>query len=197
MSGSEQSTTQKRQLLSGLLKLLLLVGGVALAIPFVISVMHFESSPVTGPNDYTDEVSLPTLAAGELYRFSWRGIELAIYRRTTQDLQQLSRHTADLRDSQSQHSDQPADLQTAWRSADKNYFVFFPYESRKHCLVQLNEERGTAVIFQEPCFGAQYDAAGRILAASGHPQQLNLAVPPHQLVGNKLRLGSWSPNMRK
>lgn len=166
-----------RLILSVLLKLLILAGLLVAALPFLASLgSRPDESPETNP--WYVEIDVSDLPAGEIRRIDWPGGEVWIYRRSADEIRRLDADTAALRD--------PGPAAAGGRRA---LFVFQPRETRRGCQVHLTELADGRPGFAEPCFGARFDSAGRILRDSGHPEQGNLPVPPHEfLTAGRLRL---------
>jgi len=57
-----------------------------------------------------------------------------------------------------QHIANIAQRGDSFRSVKNQYFVFFPYETRRQC--QLNWQQGSKA-FYDPCYGQYYDLTGR------------------------------------
>lgn len=189
------SSTKRRQVLSGLMKLLAFIGLVFISIPFISS---FSSNSIdekqAATSHWAVSLSVADLIAGEVKALPWAGGLVWVYTRTESDIQSLKNIKTSLRDAYSEKSDQPEDMKNNLRSVNEKFFVFIPQENKRSCQVRLNDERET-VIFTEPCFGAKYDAAGRIFEKSGHKEQQNLAVPEHVIEDGILKVGIWMPKL--
>ncbi len=171
----------RRARLRGLTKLLVGLGLLLLAIPFIASVLPPASSPGARPSPWDITHDLSSLAEGEILRLVGPSGPVWIQRRSTEDLRELEASGARLRDPDSEHSRQPGAARTPWRSLEPEFFVFVPRETRRGC--QVREAVATARWprgFDEACEGGRYDRAGRIFSDSGHPEQENLTVPPHR-----------------
>ena len=192
---SSADSIKRRQILSGLMKLLVFIGFVFLSIPFLSS---FSSKSIDEKQAVKSHwvISLPVtdLITGEVKALPWAGGLVWVYTRTKSDIQSLKNSNTSLRDSFSEKSDQPDKMKNSFRSASKKFFVFIPQENKRSCQVRLNDER-EAVVFTEPCFSAKYDAAGRIFKNSGHKEQQNLAVPEHIIEDGMLKIGIWMPKI--
>lgn len=186
---------KRRQLLSGLMKLLIFIGLVFISIPFISS---FSSNSIDekqrSKNNWVITQAVSSLTQGQVNILNWTGGTVWVYHRTNDDIQLLKETAASLRDSLSTQSDQPEKMQNHFRSADEAYFVFIPYENKRSCQVTLVNEAGAAR-FTEPCYGAKYDAAGRIFENTGHLEQQNLAVPMHVIEDGVLKIGVWIPKI--
>lgn len=192
---SSVTSTKRRQILSGLMKLLAFIGFVFLSIPFMSS---FTSDDINEKQEATSRwvITQPVadFIAGEIKALSWSGGLVWIYARTENDIELLKKNNTFLSDAYSEKSDQPENMKNNFRSVSEKFFVFIPQENKKNCQVRLNDERETT-IFTEPCFGSKYDAAGRILKNSGHKEQQNLAVPEHVVENGILKVGIWMPKL--
>lgn len=168
----------RRARLRGLTKLLLGIGLILLAIPFIASVLPPATTPRPSPWDATHDLS--RLAQGDILRLDGASGPVWVLRRSREDLRELEALGPHLRDPDSEQSRQFSAARTPWRSLDPEFFVFVPRETRRGC--QVREAVATArwpAGFDEACEGARFDRAGRIFHDSGHPEQGNLTVPPH------------------
>lgn len=189
------SSIKRRQFLSGLMKLLAFIGFVFLSIPFMSSFTTEDiDEKQAATSHWVITHALTDLAQGEIKALPWSGGLVWVYMRSESDIKLLKDSKVLLRDSSSEQSDQPESMKNNFRSASENYFVFIPLENKRSCQVRLNDER-EVIIFTEPCFGAKYDAAGRLLENTGHKQQQNLAVPEHIIEDGILKVGIWRPKV--
>ena len=180
------SSSQRRRMLVGLFKLLVLLGVIFLMIPFIASLSSGEDK--TSPaSRWIIEFPLGELKAGQLQRLQWQGRDVWVYARQQKEIAVLQAKQAQLRDAGSRHSTQPPGLENPFRSVSKDYFVFIPQENRRGCQVALAEEN-SEVRFTEPCYGARYDAAGRIYKNSGDAEQQNLRVPEYIIENGILKI---------
>ena len=191
----ELASLTRRQVLSGLMKLLVFIGLIFISIPFISS---FSSSSIDEKQKSISNwiISLPVsdLVQGEIKPLSWQGGLVWVYSRTKNDIQSLKETDNLLRDAFSKNSDQPERMKNRMRSANNDIFVFIPQENKRGCQVRLSTEQGKTR-FTEPCYGAKYDAAGRIFANAGHKDQQNLAVPEHVIEDGTLKIGVWMPKI--
>lgn len=189
------SSIKRREMLSGLMKLLVFIGFIFVSIPFISS---FSSKSIDEKTQKVDRwvITLPVseLIDGNVKALPWTGGLVWVYTRTRSELQALSKLKTSLKDADSNQSDQPEKMKTVFRSENEKYFVFIPQENKRGCQVSLNKESEN-VIFTEPCFSAKYDAAGRIFKASGDKEQQNLAVPAHIVEDGILKIGIWMPKI--
>jgi Rieske Fe-S protein len=170
----------KRRVLSVVLKLLILTGIVIFSIPFIASL--YKSDPNAAGQDRGHYLAhnVSHLSRGELIKIKSFSSEVWVYHRTLDDIEQIKVMPAELfRDPLSRQSQQPSDLLPAFRSHNKNYFVFIPFETQKQCQVQLEQMPSGHNGFNEVCYRGVFDTAGRALKSHGHPMQHNLSVPAH------------------
>lgn len=189
------SSVKRRQILSGLMKLLVLIGLIFLSVPFISS---FSSSSIDEKQKATSHwvITIPVseLVEGEVKSLSWSGGLVWVYARTAKDILSLKQVSPSLLDAGSKNSDQPVEMKNNFRSANEMFFVFIPQENKRYCQVRLNSSNENS-LFSEPCFNALYDAAGRIFEKSGHRDQTNLAVPNHVVEDGILKIGIWMPKI--
>lgn len=194
---SPSSSIKRRQILSGLMKLLVFIGLIFVSIPFISS---FSSNEIDEKQAASSRwvITLPVadLIPGKVKSFRWSGGLVWVYSRTEKDIQFLKEFDTSLRDVNSEKSDQPGQMKNKIRSVSKLFFVFIPQENKRGCQVSLNAEQ-EKVRFTEPCYGAKYDAAGRIFKNSGHKEQQNLAVPEHIIEDGILKIGIWMPKIQE
>lgn len=125
-----------------------------------------------------------------------------VYRRTPGDINAASRHVHLLEDADSAFNRQPLNAKNAWRSANPNYFVFFPFTLR--CPVDFHPA-GTRVnpdlsregpselaFFREPCHGRTFDTSGRLYRRERSPDEFNLPVPAVEWISQtKASIRAW------
>jgi len=185
----------RRQVLSGLMKLLVFVGLIFISIPFISS---FSSSSIdekqTATSHWVISIPVSELVVGEIKTLPWAGGLFWVYPRTKKDIKSLAKRDTLLRDKDSANSDQPDSMKSRYRSANENFFVFIPQESKRGCQVSLVSD-AEPVLFIEPCFNGKFDAAGRVFADSGDKEQRNLAVPKHTVEDGVLKIGAWMPKI--
>ena len=189
------SSIRRRQILSGLMKLLVFIGLVFISIPFI---SHFSTNSIdekqSSSSRWVITQAISDLVPGEVKALNWSGGLVWVYARTETDVQLLNNPASSLRDVNSSKSDQPEAMNNNMRSASENIFVFIPQENKRNCQVSLISEHDK-VRFTEPCYGAKYDAAGRIFENSGHKEQQNLSVPKHIIEDGILKIGIWMPKI--
>jgi len=195
MQAPSTESLKRRQMLSGLMKLLAVIAFILISIPFFSS---FTTNSIEEKqylkSNWVITVSIADLVKGKIKKLSWSGGFIWVYARTDKDIEALTKNRSILRDAHSLNSDQPDGMQNNFRSASNQFFVFIPHENKKGCQVSLSHDYEN-VLFIEPCFNAQYDNAGRILKNSGHKEQQNLAVPKHIIEAGILKIGVWTPKL--
>lgn len=183
------TSSARRLYLTVAVKLLFLAGLGALAAVLIASIgIGSGGDSGTAEDPWRLEVDWSGIAPGEYQAVERPSGEMIwIYRHRPGASAQLeARAPGKLRDPDSRHSRQPADLNPAWRSRHPEVFVFLPYETRRGCRVRLDAARQEWV---DPCHGARFDLAGRLLRETGVAEQQNLPVPDYELIGEqRLRL---------
>jgi len=213
---SESNQFNKRLLLVRLYKLFLLISFLGLLTPFLLSLTVFTSDAEKEVvNKWAVSVPVKNLSSGKIHELPWSGGLFWVYKRTEKDIRSLKANNSQssnsqpnnsqptnsqstnylasnyqLRDAGSKESDQPINMANHYRSADENFFIFVPLESKRACQVRLNDD-GSTIKFIEPCFGSKYDVAGRIFKESGHKDQKNLSVPMHKIENGILKIAVW------
>jgi len=194
------SSFNRRQVLSGLMKLLVFIGLAFVSIPFISS---FSSSEISDKQNsstrWVIQHPVSDFSEGQITVLNWVGGVVWVYQRSAKDIELLKNLNATLRDPMSAKSDQASNMKPFLRSADERYFVFIPKENKRQCQVRFIEphenEDSSIKKFREPCYGAFYDAAGRVFKNSGEPEQQNLAVPKHVVEDGVLKIGIWTPKI--
>jgi len=166
----------------------------------------------------TVEVNLAEIAPGRPIKVDYVDAPVWIYRRTAEDMDYLrSGPTTQLADPEGKNwaealaanyqssastpwtrlfmYSQPAMEKMRFRSLKEEYLVIAAWSPHSGCTLQFVEpDRSTqkAALFLDPCRGATFDAAGRVLkgevyAPPGQPKQatrFNLFMPPHYALSN-------------
>jgi len=195
MQAPSTESLKRRQTLSGLMKLLAVIGFILISIPFFSSFStNLTDEKQNSKSNWVNTIPVADLVKGEIKKLAWSNGFVWVYARTTKDMEALTTGRSLLRDADSDNSDQPDAMRNDFRSASHQFFVFIPQENKKGCQVSLGHDDEN-VLFVEPCFNAQYDSAGRILKNSGHKEQQNLAVPKHIIEAGILKIGVWTPKI--
>ncbi len=165
--------------------------GAALALaPFVISLKPSARAQALGA---PVEIDVGPLEPGAMLRVEWRGRPVWVLRRTPEMLEALGQIEGDLRDAQSEESEQPEFATNEYRSAKPEYLVVVGQCTHLGCAPVERFEIQPADLGPEwlggfycPCHGSKFDLAGRVY--KGVPAPLNLAVPPYRFVSDDLIL---------
>lgn len=179
------NSSQRRQVLSGLMKLLAFIGLIFVAVPFIASISGNKDS--SGEEHWAFVVELAGLQPGTLTTLQHAGKVVWVYTRYDKDMEKLALEEGQLVDPRSEKSEQPANVLAGFRSVDKRYFIFVPRETLRNCQVRLLEQSEQAR-FKEPCYAAEFDAAGRRYKNTGKTGQKNLSVPLHKVEQGKLKI---------
>ncbi len=163
------------------------------------------------------EVNVSNLEPGQLIAADYVDRPVWVYRRTAKDLEYLletdNSHLADPKSENLISSieasygssssyvwarmllvDQPELEKLPFRSRDEQFFVVGGWSPHSGCTLSLAppEKRGTeGVVFYDPCVGASFDGAGRILkgnltgSASGISAAYNAHIPPYKFKDDK------------
>jgi len=177
-----------RRALRGAIKLMLLVGLLAVAYVFARSLVS--SDPRSGAGGYRADLS--TLAEGAVWRIEWEGRRYLVLHRTPAMVASLEDGAGPaLADPDSRRSRQPPGAGGVLRSLSTRYLVVLDYDTALNCPVELvppamPDADGWIGGLRDPCAGSRYDYAGRVLAGERAPR--NLGVPDHRLEGDSLIL---------
>ncbi len=158
------------------------IGGVSALcapIPFISSWMPGTKAKIKA---LPIQVDISQLKPGEQLTVEWRGKPVWILRRTSEMLQTLIQHNAQLRDPNSLTPQQPAAAQNAYRSINPEYLVVIGICTHLGCTPRLVSEvqknQGKKIEgFLCPCHGSTFDLAGRVY--KDVPAPINLEVPPY------------------
>ena len=160
---SENAQHGRRQSLAQLVKFLFLIGLLAFSWVLVssLTVSHHDGDE---SNQYYMDVDVSELKPGELKKVSLQHKEVWIYHRSNKDIEQLKKHNLPL------------------RSVREQYFVFFPYEPKRSCVVNWDD---TAKTFYDTCNARHFDLAGRLLKQTTSPV-VQLAIPGYRFASDRL-----------
>ena len=172
------------------------LGTVAVAVPFVASIMPSERAKAAGA---AVEADIGALQPGEKMTIEWRGKPVWIVRRTKEQLATLVKLDPELADPQSKRN--PSDLtpeyaRNEYRSIKSEYFVAVGICSHLGCSPSEKFAVGAQPSLPDdwqggflcPCHGSTFDMAGRVFKNKPAPD--NLEVPPHMyLTDSRLLIG--------
>lgn len=187
MSASAEGVDlKKRRMLTAATSLVGAIGAVYVVVPFVASMQPSERAKAAGA---PVEADISKLEKGALLRVKWRGKPVWIVRRTEEMLASLPALNDQLRDPESNESEQPAYTKNGHRSKKPEYFVGVGICTHLGCSPTYRPELAPADLGAEwkggffcPCHGSRFDLAGRVYA--GVPAPLNLVIPPHQYLSD-------------
>jgi ubiquinol-cytochrome c reductase iron-sulfur subunit len=155
------------------------VGAVFAAIPFIESWSPSERARALGA---PTELDISKLDAGQMTITVWRRSPIYVVRRTPDMVARIAGHDADLKDPNSDSSDQPAYAKNPLRSRNAEFLVLVGTCTHLGCLPKQRFAAGELYPswpggFFCPCHGSRFDLAGRVFA--GSPASINLRVPPY------------------
>ena len=159
------------------------IGAAFVAVPFIASMQPSARAQAAGA---PVEADISKLEPGQLLRIEWRGKPVWILRRTPEALATLGKVAGELRDPDSNESEQPVDCKNEYRALDKEIFVAVGICTHLGCSPTFKPEPGGELGpdwlggFFCPCHGSRFDFAGRVYA--GVPAPLNLVIPPHKFL---------------
>jgi ubiquinol-cytochrome c reductase iron-sulfur subunit len=157
-------------------------GVAALSVPFLASMWPSEQAQAAGAPVTID---LSRLELGAMMIAQWRGVPVWIVRRTEEQLAELSKHGARLRDPNSDVEQQPAYAKNEFRSIKPEYLVLVGICTHLGCSPLFEPQVGPQPFTPQwdggffcPCHGSTFDLAGRVF--QGVPAPTNLVVPPYR-----------------
>ena len=161
-------------------------GAVGAAVPFVASFQPSARAQALGA-PVTQDVS--KLEPGSMIKVEWRGKAIFILNRTQAMLATLDEVTGELRDPDSEESDQPEYAQNEYRSIRPEVLVMEGVCTHLGCAPTARFDVAPVDLgpdwkggFFCPCHGSKFDLAGRVYA--GVPAPTNLRVPPYRFVND-------------
>ena len=161
----ENDPHARRQFLARLVRFLFFIGLLAFSW-VIISNLTFNHNIEEESTQVGSEVDLTTLKPGQLRKVSLRQREVWIYHRTVQDIAQLKKQNKLL------------------RSKREKYFVFFPYEPKRQCLVNWDPSSRS---FYDTCNARNFDLAGHLVDGK-NPASATLSVPEYRFVSEHVLL---------
>lgn len=160
------------------------VGAGLAAIPFIKSWNPSAKAQAVGA---PVEVNLSRLEVAQLLKVQWRGQTIGILRRDATMLENLGGLTAQLRDPDSQESEQPSYAADEARALNPEFLVVNMHCTHLGCVPQMIPQVGPQPFDTEwkggfycPCHKSKFDMSGRVF--SGVPAPTNLKVPPYSFL---------------
>lgn len=161
------------------------VGGVgvgAAAWPFLASLRPSERAKALGAPITVD---ISKVEAGQKLTVPWRGKPVWIIRRTPDMLASLPKVDANLRDPNSNESEQPAYAKNEARALKPEWLVMVGSCTHLGCSPTFRPDHPAPDVdsnwqggFYCPCHGSKFDLSGRVY--QGVPAPLNLVVPAYK-----------------
>jgi len=162
------------------------VGAVFAAVPFLASWKPSARAQAAGA---PVEVDISKLEEGALLRVEWRGKPVWVLRRSQTMLDRQAGSSAELRDPESNESDQPDYAKGEFRAVKDEILVLVANCTHLGCVPTDRFEVAPADLgpdwvggFFCPCHGSKFDLSGRVYA--GVPAPTNLTVPPYRFVSD-------------
>ena len=166
------------------------VGVGFVAVPFIASMQPSARAKAAGA---PVEADISKLEMGQLLRVKWRGKPVWIVRRSPEMVESLASLDQDLRDPQSNDSDQPEYCKNPTRAIKPEFFLAVGICTHLGCSPTFRPEVAPTDLGAEwkggffcPCHGSRFDLAGRVY--QGVPAPLNLVIPRHQYLSETLLL---------
>jgi len=171
------------------------VGTGLAAVPFIKSWNpSAKARAVGGPV----EVNISKMEHGQLLKVQWRGQTIGILMRTPEMLEDLNSLLPDLRDPDSEESDQPSYADNAHRALRPEYLVVNMHCTHLGCVPQMIPQVGPQPFdnnwkggFYCPCHKSKFDSAGRVYKAV--PAPTNLKIPPYSFLDDQTLILGVNP----
>lgn len=153
------------------------VGIAFAAVPFIESWNPSERARAEGQPVLFD---LSKIDPGQMAIPIWRKTPIYVVRRTPDMLARIAGHDPELKDPNSENSDQPSYAKNAQRSRTGEFLVLIGVCTHLGCLPKQRFAAGELNPswpggFFCPCHGSRFDLAGRVF--DGSPASTNLRVP--------------------
>jgi ubiquinol-cytochrome c reductase iron-sulfur subunit len=179
---SDAVNTGRRRFLTAATSAVGVAGVVGVAVPFVGSWNPSAKAKAAGAPVKFD---VSKVEAGQMSVVEWRGKPVYVLRRTEEQIASLDRVDGELKDPNSEISDQPAYVDGKVRAIRPEIMVFVGICTHLGCAPKYRPEVGAADLggddwqggFFCPCHGSKFDLSGRVY--SGVPASANLVVPPY------------------
>ena len=185
---SDTIDTGKRRFLTAAASVVGGAGAVAVAIPFVSSIAPSAKAEAAGA---PVQIDISQLEPGQLLTVEWRGKPVWIFRRSEEILNALTTLNDELRDPQSEQTQQPEYAQNETRSIRKDVMVMVGICTHLGCSPTYRPEIAPEDLGENwkggffcPCHGSRFDLAGRVF--QGVPAPSNLVVPPYHFQGDNV-----------
>ena len=186
---SDGVNSGRRKFLTAATSVVGVAGAVGIAVPFVGSWNPSAKAKAAGAPVKAD---IGKLEPGQMVVVEWRGKPVYVLHRTEEQIADLPQLNGDLKDPDSQISDQPAYITGIDRSIRPDILVVVGLCTHLGCAPKFRPEVGAADLggdewlggFFCPCHGSTFDLSGRVY--SGVPASANLVVPPYSFEGDSV-----------
>jgi ubiquinol-cytochrome c reductase iron-sulfur subunit len=186
---SDGVNTGRRRFLTAATSAVGVAGAVGIAVPFVGSWNPSAKAKAAGAPVKAD---IGSLEPGQMVVVEWRGQPVYVVNRTESQLQNLPSLNDQLKDPQSEVSEQPAYIEGIDRALRPELLVIVGLCTHLGCAPKFRPEVGAADLggdewlggFFCPCHGSKFDLSGRVYA--GVPASANLVVPPYSFEGENI-----------
>jgi ubiquinol-cytochrome c reductase iron-sulfur subunit len=186
---SDGVNSGRRKFLTAATSAVGVAGAVGIAVPFLGSWSPSEKAKAAGAPVKAD---IGKLEPGQMVVVEWRGKPVYVLHRTPEQLDGLATLNDQLKDPDSEISDQPAYIEGDARSLRPEILVIEGLCTHLGCAPKFRPEVGAADLggdgwiggFFCPCHGSKFDLAGRVY--SGVPASTNLVVPPYSFEGDSV-----------
>lgn len=178
----------KRRFLTGATVVASGVGAAFVAVPFIKSWQPSARAKAAGA---PVEVNLAELEPGAKVTVTWRGKPILVVHRTEEMLKSLDGMADDLRDPDSSANQQPEYCTNESRAIKPKYLVLTSLCTHLGCIPEYKPSAADQPLLKAPgffcaCHGSAYDIAGRVY--KGVPAPLNMPIPPHRYVSDRVLL---------
>ncbi len=186
---SDGVNTGRRRFLVGATSAVGAAGAVGIAVPFVGSWNPSARAKAAGAPVRAD---IGKLEPGQMVIVAWRGQPVYVVNRTEEMLDNLPKLDAQLKDPESEISEQPDYIEGITRSIRRELLVIVGLCTHLGCAPKFRPEVGATDLggdawlggFFCPCHGSKFDLSGRVYA--GVPASKNLEVPPYSFEGENI-----------
>ena len=164
------------------------VGAAFTLVPFIASWKPSERARALGA---PLEIDVAKLEPGQMITKSWRKQPIYVVRRTPDAVAKLATVAPNLKDPNSESSDQPTYAKNETRSLKPEVLVLYAACTHLGCLPKQYFTVADPAMgadwpggFFCPCHGSRFDLAGRVF--NGSPASANLRVPPHKFESDSM-----------
>ena len=186
---SDGVNTGRRRFLTAATSAVGAAGVVGIAVPFVGSWNPSARAKAAGAPVKFD---VSKVQLGQMVAVEWRGKPVYVMRRTEQQLADLAKLDSELKDPDSEISEQPAYVTGRGRSIKPEILIIVGLCTHLGCAPKFHPEVGVTAFADDnwrggffcPCHGSKFDLSGRVYA--GVPASVNLIVPPHSFVSDSV-----------